>query len=128
MSKIIRTEPGTILSKAVEYHGFDYLPGLVANDTSKDVKAQTADILAQADAMLELHGTDKTRLLSAQIWLKDIERDFEGMNAVWAEWLPPRLMPTRATCEAKLASPELLVEIIVTAAARPVLIGVGAES
>ncbi|KOF54226.1 hypothetical protein AD428_08495 [Achromobacter sp. DMS1] len=61
-------------------------------------------------------------------WGKDIERDFEGMNAVWAEWLPPRLMPTRATCEAKLASPELLVEIIVTAAARPVLIGVGAES
>ena len=65
MAKIIRTEPGAILSKAVEYHGFVYLPGITARDTSKDIKGQTADVLAQIDAMLEHHRTDKTRLLQA---------------------------------------------------------------
>ena len=73
MSKIIRTEPGPILSKAVEYHGFVYLPGITAKDTSKDIKGQTADVLAQIDAMLEHHGTDKTRLLQAMIWVKHIK-------------------------------------------------------
>jgi hypothetical protein len=63
MAKIIRTEPGAILSKAVEYHGFVYLPGITSRDTKLDIKGQTADVLAQIDAMLEHHGTDKTRLL-----------------------------------------------------------------
>ncbi len=51
-----------------------------------------------------------------QIWLKDIERDFDGMNVAWEDWISEHAVPTRATCEAKLARPELLVEIIVTAA------------
>ncbi|RDK05323.1 hypothetical protein DN412_35170 [Cupriavidus lacunae] len=55
-------------------------------------------------------------MLSAQIWLKDIDQDFAGMNAAWEAWIPEDAVPTRATCEAKLAHPELLVEIIVTAA------------
>src|SRR5271165_408028 len=74
MAKIIRTEPGAILSKAVEYHGFVYLPGITARDTKQDIKGQTADVLAQIDAMLEHHGTDKTRLLQAVIWVKDIKQ------------------------------------------------------
>lgn len=114
MSKIIRTEPGRILSKAVEYHNFVYLPGVTARDRSKDVKQQTADILEQIDHLLELHGTDKTRLLQALIWVRDI-RDREAMNEVWTEWLPDGAAPARACVQAQLADPLLLVEIMITA-------------
>ena len=87
MAKIIRTEPGSILSKAVEYHGFVYLPGITARDNSKDIKGQTADVLEQIDQMLETHGTDKTQLLQALIWVKHI-KDRAAMNEVWTPWLP----------------------------------------
>lgn len=114
MSKIIRTEPGPILSKAVEYHGFVYLPGITARDTSKDIKGQTADILEQIDAMLELHGTDKTRLLQAIIWVKQM-KDRVIMNEVWTPWLPKDGAPVRACVASEMASPDVLVEIMVTA-------------
>jgi enamine deaminase RidA (YjgF/YER057c/UK114 family) len=114
MSKIIRTEPGPILSQAVEYHGFVYLPGIVAKDTGKDIKGQTADVLAQIDALLETHGTDNTRLLQAHIWLKNIT-DREAMNSVWSAWLPEGGAPARACVEAVLADSRYLVEIMVTA-------------
>jgi enamine deaminase RidA (YjgF/YER057c/UK114 family) len=96
MSKIIRSEPGSVLSQAVEYHGFVYLSGVIASDTSRDIKGQTADVLGQIDALLERHGTDKTRLLQATIWVKD------GA-------------PVRACVQAELAVPEALVEIMITA-------------
>ena len=87
MPKIDRTDPGAILSKAVEYHGFVYLQGVTAKDTSKDIKGQTADVLAQIDQLLETHGTDKTRLLQALIWVRNI-KDRDAMNEVWTPWLP----------------------------------------
>ncbi|MDE1895494.1 MAG: RidA family protein [Rhodospirillales bacterium] len=114
MSRIIRTETSPILSKAVEYHGFVYTMGVVAQDTSGDITAQTKDILDQIDALLETHGTDNTRLLQAQIWLKDISCR-EAMNKVWTAWLPEGLAPVRACVEAKLADPAYLVEIMITA-------------
>jgi enamine deaminase RidA (YjgF/YER057c/UK114 family) len=114
MSKIIRTEPNKILAKAVEFHGFVYLQGVTSKDSSKDIKGQTADVLAQIDALLERHGTDKTRLLQAQIWVKDI-RDREALNEVWVAWLPTDGAPARACVQADLADPRLLVEIMVTA-------------
>ena len=114
MSRIIRTEPNKILSKAVEFHGFVYLPGVTARDLSKDITAQTTDVLAQIDEMLEKHGTDTTRLLQAQIWLKDI-RDRDAMNAVWSRWLPENQAPVRACVQANMADPRHLVEIMVTA-------------
>ncbi len=114
MSRIIRTEPNAILAKAVEYHGFVYLQGVVAADLTADISGQTADVLAQIDALLELHGTDKTRLLQAQIWLKDI-RDRDAMNTLWTAWLEPGMAPARACVEANMASPRCLVEIMVTA-------------
>jgi enamine deaminase RidA (YjgF/YER057c/UK114 family) len=114
MSKIIRTEPNKILSKAVEYHGFVYVQGVTAKDPSKDIKGQTAEVLAQIDTILETHGTDKTRLLQAQIWVKHI-KDREAMNELWTAWLPPEGAPARACVEAELANPQLLVEIMVTA-------------
>ena len=114
MSKISRTDPGSILSKAVEYHGFVYLQGVTARDNSKDIKGQTADVLEQIDQLLEQHVTDKTRLLQAHIWVKDI-RDRATMNEVWTPWLPAGGAPARACVQAELASPEILVEIMVTA-------------
>lgn len=114
MSKISRTEPGSILSKAVEYHGFVYLQGVTARDISKDIKSQTADVLAQIDQLLEQHGTDKTRLLQALIWVKNIG-DRAAMNDVWTPWLPKDGAPARACVQAELASPNILVEIMVTA-------------
>ncbi len=114
MSKITRTAPNKILSKAVEYHNFVYLCGMTADDTSKDITGQTKEVLAAIDATLEAHGTDKTRLLQAQIWVKDI-RDRDAMNAVWSAWLPEGGAPTRACVEANMADPRLLVEIMVTA-------------
>ncbi len=114
MSKITRTDPNKILSKAVEYHGFVYLAGLTAKDTTKDIKGQTQEVLDQIDAALETHGTDKTRMLQAQIWVKDI-RDRDAMNDVWSAWLPAGGAPVRACVEANMADPRLLVEIMVTA-------------
>ena len=114
MSKIIRTEPGKILSKAVEFHGFVFTAGITARDMSKDVKGQTQDVLEQIDSLLETHGTDKTRLLQAQIWLKDI-RDREAMNELWTAWLPAGGAPARACVQANMADPRLLVEIMIVA-------------
>lgn len=114
MAAIKRTDPGSILSKVVEYHGFVYLQGVTARDLSKDIKGQTADVLAQIDDLLELHGTDKTRLLQAQIWVKDI-KERGAMNEVWTPWLAPEGAPARACVQAELADPRILVEIMVTA-------------
>ena len=112
MSKIIRSEPNKILAKAVEFHGFVYLQGCTAADVSKDITGQTREVLAAIDAILEEHGTDKTRLLQAQIWLKDI-RDREAMNVVWSAWLPPGGAPARACVQSHMADPRHLVEIMV---------------
>jgi enamine deaminase RidA (YjgF/YER057c/UK114 family) len=114
MSKIIRTEPSKILAKAVEFHGFVYLQGVTAQDLSKDITGQTEEVLAQIDSLLETHGTDKTRLLQAQVWLKDI-RDRESMNVVWSAWLAEGGAPARACVQASLADPRHLVEIMLTA-------------
>ena len=114
MSKIIRTDPNQILSKAVEYHGFVYLQGCTASDLSKDIKGQTAEVLALIDSLLETHGTDKTRLLQALIWVKDIT-ERPAMNEVWTAWVPQNGAPARACVEANMADPRILVEIMVTA-------------
>ena len=114
MSKITRTDVNKVLAKAVEYHNFVYLAGMTADDTSQDVTGQTTQVLAAIDAILETHGTDKTRMLQAQIWLKDI-RDRDAMNKVWSAWLPEGGAPARACVEASMADPRLLVEIMVTA-------------
>ncbi len=114
MSKIIRTDPNQILSKAVEYHGFVYLQGCTARDLSKDIKGQTADVLEQIDALLETHGTDKTRLLQALIWVKHMS-DRPALNEVWTAWVPQGGAPARACVESEMADPRVLVEIMITA-------------
>lgn len=114
MSKITRHDSNPVLSGAVEYHGFVFLAGMTADDLSQDVLGQTRQVLAKIDAALENHGTDKTRLLQAQIWLKDI-RDREAMNKLWVEWLPEGGAPARACVQANMADPRHLVEIMITA-------------
>ena len=111
MSKIIRTGADAVLARVVEYHGFIFTQGVVARDTAQDVRGQTRDVLEQLDALLEQHGTDKTRLLQAQIWLADIA-DRAALNEVWSAWLPQGGAPARACVQAVLADPAYRVEIM----------------
>jgi enamine deaminase RidA (YjgF/YER057c/UK114 family) len=116
MSTITRIETSQRLSRVVIHNGTVYLAGLTAADPSQDIQGQTRSVLEKIDSYLAKAGTDKSKILNAQIWLKDIERDFAGMNAIWDAWTPEGAAPARATGESRLARPELLVEIIVTAA------------
>ena len=95
--------------------GTAYLSGQVADDASADVTGQTRQVLALIDALLAEAGSDKSKILSATIYLADIG-DFAAMNAVWEQWVVPGQTPTRATVEAKLARADLRVEIQVVAA------------
>jgi enamine deaminase RidA (YjgF/YER057c/UK114 family) len=114
--QIQRHETSARMSRIVVHRDIVYLAGVVAATSIEDIRLQTRQVLARIDEYLASVGTDKHSLLTAQIWLKDIERDFQGMNEVWDAWVPAEVAPTRATCEARLASPDLLVEIIVSAA------------
>lgn len=111
---ITRFETGARMSGAVVHNGTIYLAGQVG-EPGADVTTQTKQVLAEIDRLLALAGSDKTRILSAQIWLADMA-DFQKMNAVWDAWVPQGHTPARATGESKLAGPEYLVEIIITAA------------
>jgi len=104
------------MSQAVVHNGIAYLAGQVAAEKGgASVAEQTQNILDRIDKYLAMAGTDKTRLLTAEIWLSDIST-FDEMNAVWDAWLPAGNAPARACVEANLAFPEFTVEIMVTAA------------
>ena len=114
--KIERHETGPRMSKAVIHGDTVYLAGIVADGPKgKSVAKQTKNILSQIDGFLALAGTDKTKLLSANIWITDMA-NFAEMNSVWDSWVSPGNTPARATVEAKLASPDYKVEIMVVAA------------
>jgi enamine deaminase RidA (YjgF/YER057c/UK114 family) len=114
--KIDRHETGPRMSKAVIHGDTVYLAGLVADSPNgKGVAQQTESILSQIDGFLAMAGTDKTKLLSANIWITDMAH-FAEMNSVWDAWVSPGNTPARATVEAKLASPDYKVEIMVVAA------------
>ena len=103
--KIERHETGPRMSKAVIHGDTVYLAGIVADSPKgKIVTEQTKNILSQIDGFLALAGTDKTKLLSANIWITDMA-NFAEMNSVWDSWVSPGNTPARATVEAKLASP-----------------------
>ena len=114
MADIKRIECGPRMSMGVVHNGIVYLAGQVGKP-GDSVAGQTREVLAQVDRLLALAGTDKTRILTAQIWLADMA-DFAEMNAVWDAWVPQGNCPARATGEAKLATPDYKVEVIVTAA------------
>jgi enamine deaminase RidA (YjgF/YER057c/UK114 family) len=105
------------MSQAVKHGGTVYLAGQVALDAKGGSAAeQTRNILDRIEALLAEAGTDKSKLLSATIWLADIAL-FNEMNQVWDAWIDPDNPPTRACVESKLAAPDFTVEIAVIAAA-----------
>lgn len=111
---IVRLHSGPRMSQAVIHGGLVYLAGQVGNP-GDDVTTQTRTVLSSIDALLAEAGTDRSRILSATIWLADMS-DFAAMNAVWEDWVDPATAPARATGEVRLATDEYRVEIIVVAA------------
>jgi enamine deaminase RidA (YjgF/YER057c/UK114 family) len=114
--RIERHDVGPRMSKCVVHGDTVYLAGLVAdNPKGKSVTEQTQDIVRQIDGYLAKVGSDKSKLLSANLWITDMA-NFADMNAVWDAWVSPGHTPARATVEAKLATPDYKVEIMVVAA------------
>jgi len=110
-----RFDAGARLSEMTVHNGTAYLAGQVAADGSQDITGQIRQVLAQIDALLARAGSDKSKVLMAQIFLADLA-DFPALNEVWDRWVVPGAPPARATVQAKLARPEWKVEIVVTAA------------
>ena len=115
MSTIQRLHPSARYCEATIHNGTVYLAGQVAEEAEQDIRGQTTQVLAAVDKLLAEAGTDKSRILMAQIFLADMA-DFAGMNAVWDAWVAPGQGPSRATVEAQLARPGWRIEIVVTAA------------
>jgi enamine deaminase RidA (YjgF/YER057c/UK114 family) len=114
--KIERHETGPRMSKAVVHGDTVYLAGIVADaPKGKSTAEQTKNILSQIDSFLARAGSEKSKVLSANIWITDMA-NFAEMNGVWDAWVSPGNAPARATVEAKLASPDYKVEIMVVAA------------
>ena len=112
---IKRIDPGPRLSQAAVYGDTVYVAGQVAADTSADAAGQTRQILNRIDALLAQAGSDKTKVLWANVWLADMG-DYAAMNGEWESWIPKGETPARATVESKLVTPDYLVEIMVEAA------------
>lgn len=112
---IKRHEPSKIYSKVVEANGFVFTAGVVADDVKQDVKGQSQQILKEIDRLLKLAGTDKSKVVSATIWVTDI-RNRDAMNEAWNAWTGGENLPGRACVQAALADPRMLVEIAVVAA------------
>lgn len=114
MSDITRSHTGPRMSQIVTHNGTIYLAGQVGT-AGDSVTDQTKTCLENIDKLLAEAGSDKTRILQTIIWMADM-KDFAEMNAVWDKWVPEGHTPARAAGEAKLATPDYLVEFIVTAA------------
>lgn len=112
---IQRFDVGARLSEMAIHNGTVYLAGQVPEDATLDIEGQTRQVLAAIDALLARAGTDKTKLLSVQIFLTDLA-DFAGMNRVWDAWVPAGNAPPRATVQAALATPGWKIEVVATAA------------
>ncbi len=115
---IQRLHVATRYSEAAIFNGVVYLAGMVPECEARDIRSQTADVLRQIEHRLGESGSDKTRILRTQIYLKDIA-DIGAMNEVWDAWVVAGSAPPRATVEAALADPTYRIEIVVTAAQKP---------
>ena len=114
---LMRLHVGKTLSEVAIHNGVVYLAGQVAEDIGQDIAAQTRKVLGHVDRLLLEAGSDRSRILSCQIFLPDLA-DFAAMNAVWNEWVIPGATPPRATVQAALANPGWRIEIVVVAAQR----------
>ena len=114
---ITRIEPGKRLSEATIHNNTVYLAGQIASDASADMYGQSVQVLASIDKLLAAAGSSKSNMLSCTIYITDM-RLFPEMNRAWDAWIDAAALPARATVEAKLATPQHLVEIQVIAAVR----------
>jgi enamine deaminase RidA (YjgF/YER057c/UK114 family) len=114
---VTRIDPGPRLCEASVHGDRLYLSGMIPEDTSQAIAGQVKQALGEIDSLLARGGSDKSRILSAVIWLSDID-DFAAMNAVWDAWVVPGQTPARATVQARLNDPKMKVEIMVVAAIR----------
>ena len=112
---ITRHHTGQRMSQIVIHGDTVYLAGQVADDYSADITVQTQQVIQKIDALLQEAGSDKSKILSAQVWIASMGH-FAQMNEVWDNWVPEGHAPARACIEARLASPDLLVEIGIIAA------------
>ena len=116
MTNIVRYDPiGGKLSDAVEHNGMIYLAGQVAENLKAGMKEQTEDVLRQVDKLLAKCGSNKSRILSATVYVNDMKQKPQ-MDEAWMAWVDRKNPPARATVEAELGSPDTLVEIMMTAA------------
>lgn len=113
--EIKRLHVGKRLSEVAIHNGTVYLAGQIAADTTQDIIGQTREVLDHVDRLLAEAGSDKSRILSTQIYITDMA-NFPAMNTVWEQWVVPGQTPPRATVEAKLADPACLVEVVIVAA------------
>ena len=116
MPSIQRFHVGARLSETAVHNGTIYLAGQVPDDTTQDIRGQTAQVLAMVDRLLAEAGSDKSRILMTQIVLADIQ-EIGAMNEVWDAWSPAGNTPPRATVQAAMADPGYRIEIVITAAA-----------
>jgi enamine deaminase RidA (YjgF/YER057c/UK114 family) len=110
-------ETGQRMSRIVIHNDTVYLCGQVAADASADIREQTSTMLEKVDTLLAQAGSDREHLLSATLYIRDM-KDFAAMNEVWDAWVPQGHAPARACVEARMARPELLVEVSVVAAVK----------
>ena len=110
-----RIDVGARMSEVAIHNGTVYLAGQIAEVPGQDIEGQTRQVLAAIDALLAKAGSDKSRILMAQIFVTDLA-DFAGMNRVWDTWVVPGHTPPRATVQAQLANPDWKIEVVVTAA------------
>jgi enamine deaminase RidA (YjgF/YER057c/UK114 family) len=115
MNTIQRFDVGPRMSEMAVHNGVAYLAGQVAAVGASDIREQTRQVLAAIDALLARAGSDKSKILRAQIFLADLA-DFPAMNAVWEGWVVPGHTPPRATVQAALAKPQWKIEVVITAA------------
>jgi enamine deaminase RidA (YjgF/YER057c/UK114 family) len=115
MTTLQRFDVGPRMSEMAVHNGVAYLAGQVADDATQDISGQTRQVLAAIDALLARAGSDKGKILRAQIFLADLA-DFAAMNVVWEAWVIAGHTPPRATVQAALARPQWKIEVVVTAA------------
>ena len=114
---IERQETKQRMSRIVIHNGTVYLCGQVCADATQGIAEQTQTMLDKVDVLLEQAGSDREHMLSATVYIRDM-KDFAAMNAVWDAWVPEGHAPARACVEARMARPELLVEVSVIAAVK----------
>lgn len=111
----ITKPPGPRMSRCIVRGDTVYVCGITRPDSTNNIKGQTKAVLEAIEKYLAMAGTDKSKLLTAQFWIKDM-KDFNDMNSIWNDWVDPENPPVRACVRAEMTRPETLIEIMVTAA------------